>query len=393
MKALMKGSSRNVGLVLTGGGARAAFQAGAIKALADIHGPGPLPFKSLAGVSAGAINGMVLATYADDFQLGASKLWEIWSRLEVNDIFKADLRTVGYSGLRWMAGLTVGGLLEVGQSNHLLDTSPMREKLGAEIDFGAIYRHLANGTLHGVAVSATDYSSETVVTFFDGHRSIEPWTRSSRVGIRDTLTLDHVLASAAIPIFFPPIAIGSSYYGDGAVRLSTPISPVIHMGAESVLAIGIRHMRPTRTELYPWTPSEPEAVSMADIVGVILNSLFIDTLDKDIERMQRINLTVSHIAEEKRAKVAPLLRRIPLTVVQPSIDLGTIACEQFHRFPRTIRHLLKGMGASHLRSWDLLSYLAFDRVYTKILLELGYSETCKRASEIEELVGSPKVAA
>jgi NTE family protein len=189
--------------------------------------------------------------------------------------------------------------------------------------------------------------------------------------MRETLTLDHVMASSAIPIFFPPVRLSGSFYGDGCIRLTAPLSPAIHLGADRVLAIGIRYFRPKGiTEQLNKTIYD-DKISLVNIVGVLLNAVFLDSLESDHERMERINRAVSALTPEQRAAHPDKLRVIPVLAVKPSKDLGSLASEQFERFPRALRHLLRGLGASVDTGWDLLSYLAFDSAYTRRLLELG----------------------
>jgi NTE family protein len=221
------------------------------------------------------------------------------------------------------------------------------------------------------------------MTFFDGAPDIAPWVRSSRLGLRAVLSVPHVLASAAIPVFFPPVALEGAWFGDGCVRLSAPLSPVIHLGAERILAIGIRYAR---------TPAETIALnqtgrranpSVSDISGVLLNAIFLDSLDSDVERSERINATLSLLTREQHGRLRHPLRRIPLLVLRPSRDLGSLAIEQYQRFPKTLRHLLRGIGATGESGWDLVSYLAFEPAYIERLIELGYEDTHARGADID----------
>ncbi len=382
--------NKRIGLVLTGGGARAGYQAGVLKGIAEIIGPkadDAWPFHTLVGTSAGAINSAFLASKSGgSFAEATTALDRLWSALTAEKVVRSDVLTLTALGLRWLRDLSLGGLLGNSRSTHLLDASPLREFLNQQIDFAAIRANLQHSALHGLAISATNYLTGTTVIFFDGAASIKPWIRSSRVGIRTRITLNHVLASAAIPVFFQPVKLNGAYYGDGCVRLTTPLSPAMHLGAERVLAIGIRHQRPDNLTLKLTQNAEMPTISLVDIAGVMLNAAFLDALDTDIERMQRINKTIA--ALRQAGKEHPdKLREVPLLVLSPSQDLGTLASEQFNRFSNMLRYLLKGIGASTEKGWDLLSYLAFDEAYTGRLLELGYQDALAQRDAIQRFLG------
>jgi NTE family protein len=392
LKKLPHGSGRILcpvhGLVLTGGGARAAYQVGVLRGIAEIKKFDRFPFPIVTGVSAGAINGVALASWADDdFGVATEKLWALWERLHVNQVFKTDPVSLFGIGSRWIRDLSLGGFLGAQRASYLLDTEPLRELLEKTIRFDKIDAHLAQDRLHGLAVSATNYMSGTAVSFFDGHPSIETWQRSTRIALRERLTLDHVMASSAIPVFFPPVRVSGSFYGDGCIRLSAPISPAIHMGADRILAIGIRYYRPRALTVDLNRTVYDERISLVNVVGVLLNAVFLDSLESDHERMERINRAVLALSEEQRAAHPDKLRHIPVVVVKPSVDLGSLASEQFDRFPLALRHLLRGLGASVDSGWDLLSYLAFDAAYTRRLLELGRADALSMREELLRFFG------
>ncbi len=387
----MSNSDPVLGLVLTGGGARAAYQAGVLKAISELHGPGPIPFRILAGVSAGAINATFLASRADDFERGTRELWRLWAELKPENVFRTDSRSLGKTSLRWIAGLSSGRLALGGRINYLLETSPLRELLSENIDFGALRAHVASGLLRGFAVSATNYGTGTALSFFDGHPGIEPWLRSTRLGVRQEPGLEHVMASAAIPIFFPPVSLNGAFFGDGCIRLSTPLSPAIHLGADRVLAIGIRYQRSERMTAELNQQHRAENPAMADIAGVLLNAVFLDSLETDLERMERINRTVQLIPASVRGSKSYPLRHVPVHAIRPSMDLGTLASERFNNFAGPVRFLLQGIGASRESGSDLLSYLGFDRSFTLPLLELGYTDAMGARQELEAFLRPPAV--
>lgn len=382
-------SRANVGLVLTGGGARAAYQAGVLRGVAEItadHSDSDSPFNILAGTSAGAINSVLLASRANNFPECIDFICKLWSELHTEQVVRSDIASLSSLGIRWIRDLSLGGMLGQSRSTYLLDSQPLRDFLGGKIDFSSVKANLIDGTLRGVAVSATNYGTGSAVTFFDGVPEIQPWSRSFRLGQRTDLTLDHVLASSAIPIFFRPVRLYDSFYGDGCVRLTTPLSPAIHMGADRILAIGVRYQRPEHMMLELNQHGSMSQISLVDIAGVMLNAAFLDALDADIERLRRINITVSMLSEEARQQHPYKLRHIPLLAIRPSEDLGTLASEQFQRFPAMLRYLLKGIGASTEKGWDLLSYLAFDEAYTRRLIDLGHADALAQREQIEHFL-------
>jgi NTE family protein len=380
----------NIGLVLSGGGARAAYQVGAVRALSEIWGAGPSPFNIYAGLSAGAINCTSLASNSDNFAEAARILTETWMALHPNAVYRTEARTLASLGIRWMKDLTVGGLVGVSQVNYLLDTSPLRTLLGQRIDFARITTLIKAGVVHGVAVSATNYLTGTIVTTFDGAADIKPWLRTGRIAVRGEVRLDHVMASAAIPLFFPPVVIDGNAFADGGVRMTTPTSPAIHLGADKIVAIGIRYAHtPEQTRKQNLEAASPH-VTVAQIGGALLNALFLDSLDDDLERLARVNRTLELIPADTRRAHPDLLRRIPALLLRPSRDLGRLAASEYERFPAMLRHLLRGTGATGESGWDLVSYLAFQPGYVGSLIELGYADTMRRRDEIEAfLADSP----
>jgi NTE family protein len=375
-------SALRTGLILTGGGARAAYQVGVLRALAEQCGSA-FRFDVLAGGSAGAINCTALASYADDFHEGVSQLEETWCRLTPDRVYRTDIASLMSIGTTWMRQLSAGGLLGPPGVNALLDTTPLRKLLRQRLPVERIPAHVASGHVCGVAVTTTSYHTGTAITFFDALPQVVPWTRSTRLGVRETLTIDHVLASTAIPMFFPPVPIAGSWYGDGCVRMTAPLSPAIHLGAQRIVAIGIRYAR-TAAETDALNRAAPlPNPTISEISGVLLNAMFLDSLDTDAERMNRINATISLLTDDQYARMRHPLRPIPLLVLRPSRDLGRLAVEQYRQFPRTLRYLLRGIGATGETGWDLVSYLAFEPMYIARLIELGYDDTQARRAEIE----------
>lgn len=372
--------------MLTGGGARAAYQAGVLDGLSVILGEHyqQLPFKVLTGVSAGSINAAFLASHAHDFSLATQKAADLWMNLTHDSIMSTDVASLSVMAGKWIRNLSLGGIYKGHRITHVIDTDPLLNLLNTHIDFKQIKHHLDNQVLSAVAFTATNYQTGTAVTFYDGDVKIEDWIRSSRISKRTPLDIRHILASAAIPLLFSPIKIDPFFYGDGSIRLLTPLSPAIHLGADKILAIGIRKIKSSAFTQKVNLDAEEDEITIADIAGELLNAIFMDTLEADIERVKRINKTVSLGFENKKVQVGEsYLRPLELLVIEPSQDLSELASEHYPKLPFMFRHLLKGIGASQERGQDLLSYLSFDGSYTKPLVELGRKDAFARREEIE----------
>ena len=384
---MVRSACVHVGLVLTGGGARAAYQAGVLRAVAEILPRGAMPFGSICGMSAGGLNASFLGAWRGDFDEATDRLRELWLELSPERVFRTDgVRMIGIGG-RWMRDLSAGGFFQRSRINFLLDATPLRDFLQERLPLADLRRNIASGAIRGFAVTATSYATSVAVTFFDGAEDIQPWVRATRVGVRTQIRLDHVMASASIPIFFPPVRIQGAWYGDGSVRMTAPLSPAIHMGAERLLVIGVRRWREP-DELTPVRrPARADALAPSQIAGTLLNAVFLETIEADVERLEMVNGLVDRLPAGDRAAGPGRLRVIPTLVLRPSRDLGMLAGDQYRRFPRFLRYLLSGIGAQADTGSDLLSYLAFEPVYVGRLLELGYEDTLARRREVEEFFG------
>lgn len=367
-----------LGLVMTGGGARAAYQVGVTRALYEIIKKDQHLFDVISGNSAGAINSVYLAANVKDWDVATSQLVDLWRGLTPNDVFDLRAKTISELGLKWVGGTVFGGLTKNGsQINHLLDTAPLRRLLNREIDFSHISENVRDGSFHGISLSTTNYNSGSSVIFYQGSLEISDWMRSDRFSHREDLSVDHVMASAAIPFFFPPVQVGDSFYGDGCVRQTTPLSPGIHMGSDKMIAIGVRYPHnEARMKDLAFSPfSNP---TIGQIAGVMLNAIFLDSLEADVERMIRINRLIREGESE--------LKLVPVLMIRPSRDLGKMTQRLNQELPTVLRYLLKGIGVSANEGLDLLSYLAFDESYTGPLIELGYEDTFHMRSEIERFL-------
>jgi NTE family protein len=375
-------------LVLSGGGARGAYQVGALRGLHELlHGQRSLPFPILVGASAGSITNAFLGAHAADFPTAVRKLVDFWEGLRPADVFRTDARTLTRVGLSWVADLSLGSWIGTGRGRSLLVSDPLRDLLHKRLDMAALRRSIETGLLHGFALTTTSYRTGLAVTFFDGAASIAPWVRSTRLGIRQHLTIDHVMASSAIPFFFPAVTIDGTYYADGCIRLNAPLSPAIHMGAERILAISVRYPRPPDRAASAPTTQDDRYPASADTAGLLLNALFLEALESDVERLERINTTIDLLPRAAIAKHSTSLRRMPILVLRPSRDLGELVMQTLERLPHLLRHLFRGFGATGKSGWDLLSYLAFDGEYTSRLLALGYSDVTARGAEIAAFLG------
>jgi NTE family protein len=371
------------GLLLTGGGARGAYQAGVLTGIAKLlDEPDSFPFPVLTGTSAGAINTVGLASRAPSFAAGTKLLAELWGNLEMDHVFRTDSVRLAQIGGAWLKNVALGGFLGHDGFNALLDPQPLRALLERTFDFAAMRRQLAAGNLQGVAVQAADYGAGASVSFLEAKNPDVAWARARRLGVQAVLTVDHVMASTAIPIIFPAVRIGNSYYGDGSVRMTSPFSPAIHLGASRILAVGVRKQQPVENLLATLNQSAPRP-TLASIVGNLLNAVFLDAIDGDLERLNRINHTLALIPREA-APERIALRPIEALMISPSEDLGALAKPHLKYFPAELRHLLRGLGADQPEGADFLSYILFDRHYCGELIELGIRDVMKQEAALQE---------
>ncbi len=375
------GWDRNIGLVLPGGGARCAYQVGVLKAIASLMPRrAPNPFPVISGTSAGAINTVVLATRARLFRHAVADMERVWANFSTDQVFRSDTATMAKSSVHWLATLVFGGL-GVRNPKSLLDNSPLAELLKRNIRFDAIAESIDRGYLDGIAVTAAGYDSARSDCFFQGREGLESWTRVRRRGRSTKIQLHHLMASVAAPMVFPPVQIGSEYFGDGAMRQATPLSPAVHLGAERLLVIGVRNEDPDPEP----PPDAPVAYpSFGRIAGYMLDALLMDGLSSDLERLTRINLILDRMPGKRVDGEFGSLRFIEAMIMMPSRDIRDIALRYVHEMPRPVRLLLSGLGALNYGGRQLVSYLLFEAGYTRELIQLGYDDAMARK---EELVG------
>lgn len=370
-------SNGRTALVLAGGGARAAYQVGVLLAVRDLlPEDSPNPFSILCGTSAGAINAAALACYADSYDAAVDALADVWRNFQVGQVYRSDPLGVAASGARWLAALAFGWLVNK-PPRSLLDNRPLRELLERKLDFRRIGRAIGNGSLYAVSLTASGYTSGQSVSFFEAHGDAPSWVRTHRFGSRARLGVDHVLASSAIPFFFPSVRLNREYFGDGSMRQMAPISPAIHLGAEKILIVGSGRMtnkaERQHSSTYP---------TLAQIAGHVLSSIFLDSLAVDVERVERINRTLSAVPDEVKRQGTIPLRAIQLLVISPSERLDFLAARHVNSLPWPVRWLLRGVGAMNRRGGALASFLLFESSYTRVLIDLGYKDTMARRDEV-----------
>lgn len=372
------------GLVLPGGGARGAYQAGALQAMSEIVGRQGNPFPVIMGASVGAINAVALAAQAQSFRTAVSRLVDLWSTLTTDQVYRTDVPTIMKSGAQWIASLTPVTSLGISRPSAIFDNSPLAMLLEKHVDLSGIGGAITSGALRSVGVTASSYDRARAITFFQGVDGIEPWTRARRDGIASDLTFDHILASAALPLIFPARRIGNEYFGDGSLRLTSPLSPAIHCGADRIVVIGVRDSKPQEA-----IAGEARCPGLGTLSGYLLDMVFMDNLDADIERARRVDHTLSLLSQADRHVTR--LREIDVLVVQPSRDVRDIARDHAHEMPWTIRMMLKRLGAWG-RDWRLPSYLLFEPGYCNALLRLGYNDTMARREEVEAFLMGPRIS-
>ncbi len=378
-----------VGLVLPGGGARGAYQVGVMKAIAELLPAGSAsPFPIMTGMSAGAINATVLASNALRFQKGVRRLDAVWRNFRIDQVYKTDAWTMLKTSLHWLLAITTGGL-GTGNPRALLDNSPLRELLGDHIHFGGIEQAVRQGALHALAVTASGYGCARAVSFFEGSPGISPWIRARREGRPATIELNHLMASVAVPFIFPPALVGNEYFGDGAIRESAPLSAAVHLGAERLLVVGVRDEISREDGNGQGQPDYP---SFGQIAGYMLDTIFLDGLYADLERLTRINRIVAQFPPGTIEKsMAENLKRIDAMIIVPSEDIREIAQRHADAFPRAVRLLLRGMGAFNAGGRQLISYLLFDKGYCEELIALGYRDAMARKEHLLPFIAGEPV--
>ncbi|HSJ15774.1 MAG TPA: patatin-like phospholipase family protein [Longimicrobiales bacterium] len=367
----------DLGLVLTGGGARGAYQVGVLRWIArnypDIHPP------ILTGVSAGAVNTAKLAAHPGTFRQAVEELEHLWRELTIEHVFRVDAATLSATAVRLGGRLVTGGLVRPRVMRALLDTQPLRELLtetlapvGGEIT--GIDYNVAQGRLRAVGIITTSYSTGQTVVWLKG-RQVAPWKRPQRRTEVGPITVEHIMASAALPIFFPAVRIGNEYFGDGGIRLAAPLSPALHLGADRILSVSTRYERTRAESGLPTVVGYPPP---AQVLGVLLNAVFLDVVDQDAARLLNINRLLAKVPPEERGG----MRLIRFISIRPSVDLAELAAGYEARLPRAFRFMVRGLGTREQRSPDVLAMLLFDAEYLGKLIDLGEADAERRAEEL-----------
>jgi NTE family protein len=370
---------------MTGGGARAAYQVGFLRCVARRFPELHVPY--VTGVSAGAINAALLASHHGTFLQAVQELSDLWANLTAGDVFRTDTRSLAVNAINWVRQLASGGVDFSGRGfgsrelvRGLVDTDPLRTYLTEVLhcvdgELTGIRYNLDTGRLQALAISATSYSTGRSVTWIQGNR-VELWQRPQRMPRLATIQVEHVMASAALPLFFPAVQVDGAWYGDGGIRMVAPLSPAVRLGARRIIAVSTR---------YSPSPAEEEEEVIegypppAQVMGILLNSIFLDLLDHDAVRLRRLNELIHEVPLERRQD----LKEVKLLTLRPSADLGKMAGEFEAQLPRAFRFLTRGLGTKQTRSPDFLSLIMFQPDYLRALIDMGERDAEARGDEIE----------
>ena len=368
----------DLGIVMTGGGARAAYQVGFLRCVARLFPELQIPY--VTGVSAGAINAALVASHHGSFLQAVSELSELWGNLTVKDVFRTDSRSLAMNAWNWVRQLSSGGIGSHRLVRGLVDTHPLRSYLtevlhAVDGELTGVQYNLDCGRLKALAISTTSYSTGQSVTWIQG-KEVELWKRPQRRPVMATITVDHIMASAALPLFFPAVQVDNAWYGDGGIRLFAPLSPVVHLGARKIIAISTRY---AATEAEASQETVQGYPPPAQVMGILLNSIFLDLLDHDAVRLERLNQLIDGVPEESRHG----LKEVRLLTLRPSRDLGRMAGEFESQLPRAFRFMTRGLGTKETRSPDFLSMVLFQPDYLGALIEIGEKDAEARVGEIE----------
>ena len=370
-------ASPKTALILGGGGARAAYQVGVLKAISEFITPEcKNPFPIICGTSAGSINAIALASNAKNFHQGIQKIVHVWSNFELGHVFYVDAKHLFGRIAAWFWSHLGFGNWRKGPGS-ILDNSPLRKLLNNYISFEHIDQALESGDLHAYCLTACSYTSGESTTFFDGHPSIEEWVRTHREGKREKMNIDHLIASSAIPIIFESVKIGQEYYGDGSMRQASPISPALHLGADKLLIIGLRK----DSEL--GIPEPPKhRPSLGQISGYVLDTLFLNSLQADVERMERLNRILNKGANTHESK----FKEIQHLLINPSQDIADIAKKHYRDLPKSFRLALNFIGLNKGNSRRLVSYLMFSKAFCSELIDLGYKDAMQQKDQLSNFL-------
>lgn len=375
----MTSSSARTALVLTGGGARSAYQVGLLRCLARLRPEMRIPI--ITGTSAGAINAVFLAAHRGSLDSAAAELSELWTDLTTDQVFEVGGGSLFGNVARWGLKLVSGGKGPRDGPRSLLDTQPLARYLRRSLhcvdnEIPGIEQNIEQGQLEALALTTLRYATGQTVTWVQG-QELQTWERASRIGVNTRINITHVMASAALPLAFPAIQLGDYWYGDGGIRMLNPLAPAVHLGADRIVAISTRYDRRASEVPEPAVNGYPPA---AQVVGSLMNAVFLDALDHDAIHLERVNRLLASCPES-----GSKLRHIDLLVLRPSEDLGRLAAEFEPRLPKGLRFLTRGWGTQETRSPDFLSLLMFQPDYLKRLIEIGERDAEARTDELQQI--------
>lgn len=374
----------SIGLILPGGGARGAYQVGVLAGIADlIDTARAVPFGVICGTSVGAMTAAYLAAQMSDFVSAAARLEAMWSDLKVNQVYRAGYGKILGVLFRWLWSFLSGGLSEA-DPRWLLDNTPLRELIARNVDFDAIERWVKEGFLQGLSITVTGYFSERSLTYFQASPRVQPWWRERREGRPAHITLDHVMASLALPIVFPAVRIDDEWCGDGSTRQFAPLAPAIHLGAKRLLIIDTQYRLASRS---PGRPARQASPSLSRIGAYLLDAIFSDSLYVDLERAGRVNRALEHMPPAVAERSMPGMHRIESLLIAPSRRPAELAARHVSALPKPIRWLLRSLGGEKEGGEQLLSYLLFESVYARELIALGRRDVLARQDELRRFLG------
>ena len=370
---------KKIGWVLPGGGARAAYQVGVLKAISELI-PDSNPFSIISGTSAGAINASLLASRSQSLKEAVEVLSGVWCNFKTNKVYRTETTVMLKSIFQWLLTVSSGGVL-VKNPKSLLDNSPLRQLLEDTINLEGIKNNIDKGNLDAFAITAASYSSKKSVTFFQSEEDDIDWERFLRVGVKTDILIDHLMASIALPLIFPAVKINNEYFGDGAMRQATPLSPAIRLGAEKLLIINTDSKSPnnqlTDNQIYP---------SIGEVGGYMLDALFTGGLLSDLERLDRINQIIENSGNNSAQTSNKKMKHLDYCVISPSKDIKKIAKEHYKDVPYSVKLLMKGLGLKNREESELLSFLLFESSFTSSLIQLGFEDGMTNQSEIKAIV-------
>lgn len=373
-------AEKTIGLILPGGGARNAYQVGVLNAVEELLPTGSVsPFPVVTGTSAGSLNAGMIASRSSDFSDAIRRLTGMWENLHMHMVVRTDARTTTKTAARWIWSFTSGGN---SQPHSLLDNTPLRSLIENHVNLARMRQCIASGHLRALGITSSSYSRGASITYFEGHEDVVPWERTRRLGTPARLHIDHFMASIAIPVVFPAIMMDNEYYGDGSMRESAPLSPALHLGADKLLIISVRNPQPDNVPAM-----KPRYPNLGQIAGYMFDTLFMDRLDSDIERLNRINFALAQTKRQMFRHNNATLRPIEFLVISPSVDIRSIVARHVDAFPRSMRVLLKTFGAMNKEGRPLTSYLLFDSGFARELIDLGYHDGLAQKDKLQELLG------